>query len=251
MIFYFSATGNCKYVADRVAAATGERCISVTACMQTQQLAFVPAEGEAVGVVTPVYFWGLPSIVKEFLQRVQLGRPAYLWFAATYGTTSGQAGHFAAEYLQKKGLALDARFSVKMPDTWTPMFDLSDKAKVQRINLAAEAQIDELIRHIGRRDRGDFMRSKVPMFAVRLYHPHCDRVRRTANLAVSDACVGCGLCARNCPASAIELRGGKPVWVKEQCVMCLACLHHCPKFAIQCGGKTAGHGQYVHPPYKG
>ena len=48
MIFYFSATGNCKYVADRVAAATGERCISVTACMQTQQLAFVPAEGEAV-----------------------------------------------------------------------------------------------------------------------------------------------------------------------------------------------------------
>ena len=93
MIFYFSATGNCKYVADRVAAATGERCISVTACMQTQQLAFVPAEGEAVGVVTPVYFWGLPSIVKEFLQRVQLGRPAYLWFAATYGTTSGQAGH--------------------------------------------------------------------------------------------------------------------------------------------------------------
>ena len=134
MIFYFSATGNCKYVADRVAAATGERCISVTACMQTQQLAFVPAEGEAVGVVAPVYFWGLPSIVKEFLQRVQLGRPAYLWFAATYGTTSGQAGHFAAEYLQKKGLALDARCSAS---TWLPKRRLTNSSAISGAVTAA------------------------------------------------------------------------------------------------------------------
>ena len=68
---------------------------------------------------------------------------------------------------------------------------------------------------------------------------------------VNESCVGCGLCAKNCPVSAIELRAGRPVWTKKQCVMCLSCLHRCPKFAIQYGGKTAKHGQYVHPLYEG
>ena len=251
MIFYFSATGNCRYVAERAAAATGERCVSITACMQAGELAFTPRDGEMVGIVSPVYFWGLPSIVNAFLERLILGRPEYLWFAATYGTTTGQAGRFVSEHLRTKGLRLDARFSVRMPDSWTPMFDLSDKAKVQRTNLAAEPQIDALIAHIRRRDRGDFMRAKVPLPAVRVYYPHYERVRRTGYFAVTDACVGCGLCARNCPVSAIEIRDGRPVWVKEQCVMCLACLHRCPKFAIRRGRKTAGHGQYVHPEFAG
>ena len=29
----------------------------------------------------------------------------------------------------------------------------------------------------------------------------------------------------------IEMRDGKPVWVKGKCVICLGCLHRCPKFA--------------------
>ena len=114
MIFYFSATGNCRYVAERAAAATGERCVSIAACMQAGELAFTPRDGEMVGIVSPVYFWGLPSIVNAFLERLILGRPEYLWFAATYGTTTGQAGRFVSEHLRAKGLRLDARFSVRM-----------------------------------------------------------------------------------------------------------------------------------------
>ena len=233
-----------------MAAVTGEPCRSIIACRREQDLSFTPAEGEAVGILSPVYFWGLPTIVDEFLDALRLSKPAYLWFAATYGTTTGQAGRFVAAHLEQKGLTLDARFSVKMPDTWTPMFDLSDAAKVRRIERAAEPQIDALIRHVQCRDRGDFMRGKVPMLAVRLYYPHYAQMRRTAHLTVTDACVGCGLCAKGCPISAIALRDGAPVWVAEQCVMCLACLHHCPKSAIQYGKRTARHGRYVHPPYR-
>ena len=55
------------------------------------------------------------------------------------------------------------------------------------------------------------------------------------------------LCARKCPDQAIEMRDGRPVWVKERCIMCLGCLHRCPKFAIQYDDRTREHGQYRHP----
>ncbi len=49
------------------------------------------------------------------------------------------------DILRTGGISASAKFGVKMPDTWTPIFDLSSKSKVQRINEAAERQIDRMI----------------------------------------------------------------------------------------------------------
>lgn len=251
MIFFFSATGNSKYVAERIAAATGDKTLSVADCFKNEVFSF-DEEDKTVGIVSPTYAWGLPIIVREFLQKLTLRtKPDYLWFAATYGTTAGGAGKFAGEILKTKGLSVSAEFSVKMPDTWTPIFDLSDKSKVRRINEAAELQIDRIIGAIQNRACGDFMENKAPLLLAKaFYRLEYDAMRRTSRFNVEDTCIGCGLCARNCPVSAIEIREKKPVWVKDQCVMCLGCLHRCPKFAIQYGGRTKRHGQYQHAEYE-
>lgn len=60
--------------------------------------------------------------------------------------------------------------SVKMPDTWTPVFDLSDPQKVEGINRAAEAQIDAVIEAVRARRTGNMMRHRVPLFASCAYH---------------------------------------------------------------------------------
>lgn len=250
MIFYFSATGNCKHVAERIAAVTGDKTVSVAECVKAGTFEF---DGlGSVGIVSPTYMWGLPSIVREFLQVLKLrNTPDYLWFAATYGTSPGQTARFADEILRTKGLALSARFSVKMPDTWTPTFDLSDSEKVQRINDAAEPQISAVAEQVKSGTEGDFMQRKTPILTTKLlYGFEYDRMRRTSHFAVEDCCVGCGLCAKNCPVYAIEMQNGRPVWVKDKCVMCLGCLHRCPKFAIQYGSRTSSHGQYQHPSTK-
>ena len=251
MIFYFSATGNCKYVAQRIAASTGETTISIAECIKQQKF-HCSSDNGTVGIITPTYAWGLPSIVRDFLNALVLDeKPSYLWFLSTYGTTSGQTGRFANEIMQKKGLSFATYLSVKMPDTWTPTFDLSNPQKVRRINFDAEPEIDFAIKKIQSQSAGNYMRNKVPTFAAKMFYGlEYDKMRKTDHFRVESSCIGCGLCARNCPVQAIEIHDKKPLWIKEQCVMCLSCLHHCPKFAIQYENRTKKHGQYTNPNVK-
>ena len=243
MILFFSATGNCKYVATRLAQAFNQEMLSITDCIEKNRFAF---DDESIGVVSPTYDWGLPSLVEEFLKKVSL-RTDYLYFVSTYGTTPGATGFMANKALQ--GRKIDAYYSVRMADTWTPTFDLSTPEKVARFTKTTEAEIDGVLRCVSERRTNRHMSPRTPAFITALIaRPIYDRkVRRTSNFHVEAGCVGCGLCAKKCPAHAIEMQNKKPVWVKKKCVMCLGCLHSCPKFAIQYGRNTKKHGQYTNP----
>ena len=245
MIVYYSATGNCKYAANEIAKAIGDTAVSILD-LESQ---ITIRQGEKLGIVTPTYYWGLPSVVDDFFKQVKIKaeQGSYVYFIATYGTTCGQTGELMQRHLIAQGLTLSARYSIKMPDTWTPTFDLSNPQKISKINQKEQPQIAEITAHIQRCDCGDYMHAKVPMAAVKRFYPLYHTARRTTHLHVEDSCIGCGMCEKNCPVQAIQIKEGKPVWVKDQCVMCLGCLHHCPKFAIQYGRNTKKHGQYVHP----
>ena len=62
-----------------------------------------------------------------------------------------------------------------------------------------------------------------------------DEVLYTDNFSVCKSCIGCGKCSRICPAEAIKMKDGHPVWIKETCLMCFGCLRLCPTAAIRYG----------------
>ena len=241
MIYYFSATGNSKYVAEKIAGALGDEARSIQGCDGRL------SRSDVIGFVTPTYVWGLPEIVKRFFSALVAEQPGYAFLVATYGTSPGFTGEQARKLLGERDLSLDALFSVRMPDNWTPAFDLSDPDKVAETNRKADEEVSEVIGRIERRDHGNFMRRAMPYFTSRVSLPEYEKMRKTSHFTVDDTCIGCGLCARKCPDRAIEMRDGRPVWVKERCIMCLGCLHRCPKFAIQYDERTREHGQYRHP----
>ncbi len=246
MIVYFSATGNSKYVAERVAEALDDVAVSI----EVQSPSVSLKDGEAFGIVTPTNWWELPILTREFLQKLSLKYKAkpYVFIISTYGTTPGASGSDTKHILKKKGYELSASFSIKMPDNWTPIFDLSNPDEVKKQNAEAEISLEKLIGRIKAKELGNQTEHRTPYFLRPFTNAFYNQERKTKHLYVEDSCIGCGLCAKKCPVNAIEIKDKKPVWVKESCTMCLGCLHRCPKFAIQYGnGKTKQHGQYKNP----
>ncbi len=245
MIYYFSATGNSKHVANRLAEALNE---SVTPVLDVLNLG-IKVEDQMI-LVYPNYCGGVPSVIREFLQKniFQISRDAKLILVITYGNNIGASAAIATKYFKKNtGRSFDAMYSVKMPDNWTPVFDLTNAEEVAEINRKADEEIDGIIRKIKMSIDGDHVNDKLGKFMEVVCPGFYKTLSKTSHLHVEDTCIGCGLCAKNCPVNAIEMVGSKPAWIKKNCAMCLGCLHRCPKFAIQYDDKTKNHGQYLHP----
>lgn len=47
-------------------------------------------------------------------------------------------------------------------------------------------------------------------------------------VVLKDNCIGCGLCARHCPASAIQMVDGIPAVNENKCIGCGKCEYYCP-----------------------
>ncbi len=249
MIFYYSATGNSAHVARKLAKATDDQAVSMEACLQNGSCAFDLREEERIGFVTPVHFMGLPLLTERFLLALDIkttGFP-YAYSVFTFGNFSGTAPIATARALRSCGLELAASFGVRMVDTWTPIFDVSNQVKNRNIETEADARADAIAERVQAKAAGNLGVRMGPPVVDALLHAAWPRLERTGAFGVESSCTGCGRCARECPAGAIELSDGKPTWTLGHCDNCLRCLHRCPTFAIQRGANTKRHGQYVHP----
>ncbi|MGI6217449.1 MAG: EFR1 family ferrodoxin [Coriobacteriales bacterium] len=75
MILYFTGTGNSKYVAERIASATDQNIINMADLAKHSQPRLKLEEGEILGIVTPTYAFGLPSIVEDLLEDLTVDFP--------------------------------------------------------------------------------------------------------------------------------------------------------------------------------
>lgn len=253
MIFYFSSTGNNKYVATRIAEMTGDSIRFIPDCLDTKDFTCVLKPGENFGLVIPTYFGGFPTIVVDFLSqlKIQWSKNNYTFFIGTYGAGAGNICKEAVRRFRKLGKNLDASFTIKMVDNWNPYFDMTDQKYISDAETNAESVIASVVAKVSEHahelnsDKG--MQPVIQAVSTAYYHKACS----TKNFSVSGSCIGCGLCERQCPVHAIKLiRDRRPQWIKPKCTLCLGCVHRCPKNAIAYTSKTIGHGQYFNPNVK-
>lgn len=72
MIFYFSATGNCSYIAEKLAGNINDNTTSIIDCVKNNTYEYSVNPDEKIGFIIPTYFYGIPMMVQQFLKHFEL-----------------------------------------------------------------------------------------------------------------------------------------------------------------------------------
>lgn len=252
MIFYFSGTGNSAYAAHELSKVMKEEIVDLAEAMKNKRFEYKLSPGEKAGFVFPVYFYGIPTIVAEFIDELTLKMKdnPYVYAVMTCGGSIAGADQLLRECLHKNGYPLSACFELPMVDNYVLMYELSTPSE-QKIKLEkADRNLLEIAKKIELENKEAYTSGVLGKITTKMAYPFYLTGRKTAKFSVDERCISCGLCDRNCPEMAIVLEAGKPVWVKDQCVHCLACINACPVEAIQYGKGTKRRRRYVHPILK-
>lgn len=245
MIFYFSGTGNSLWVARQIAERLDDELVSMTDKIDRT---YTLKENERVGFVFPVYAWGPPTCVIDFISRVRIEKPTYLYFICTCGDDTGKTGEVFSKAISKRGWKCMAGYSITMPNTYVclPGFNVDDKdleyMKIENAQERIKFIADELAKRI-QMSKFNCHEGAFPNLKTYVIRPFFHSFLMSPKLFhATDACTSCRMCEKKCPTHNIKVNR-KPQW-GENCTHCLACYHVCPFKAIQYGNRTHNKGQY-------
>jgi ferredoxin len=207
----------------------------------------MPIKADLLGLVFPVYAWGPPLIVKEFLKHADIRKPGYFFALATHGGGPGNTLPLVDKLLKKRGLALDAGFELQMPNNYITGSNPSSQEEARKLTETQTPKLKEICNTIVQRQSGP-VHSKGAI-GTTLAHPLLAffAKQQGKKFSVSKECSHCGICEQLCPVGNIRMNAEKlPEWGKE-CEFCLRCINLCPVKAIESGNATKGRNRYHHP----
>ena len=284
MIFYFSGTGNTKWAASKLAAATREDLISIAPYMRADDSShnlaepFILKENERLGFVFPVHGWRVPKLVREFISKMKIQREPsdasaenkakaddclknrpFAYCVCTAGDSIGLTIENLNEVisqnpsLQALGITeVSSSYSLIMPESYIglPFMDVDPKEREIRKKENAAQELAIVCEEIFDRKEGisRLVKGPIPWFFTKVVGGFFEKVLITDKRfhVEKDRCVKCGICANVCPVG--DIKGGHgeyPVWLHHKdCLTCFTCYHHCPHHAIEFGNQTQKKGQY-------
>jgi ferredoxin len=266
MIFYFSGTGNTRWIAQQLAEATDEKLLFIPDEMKKGMMRYKLKAGERLGFCFPTHGWQPPRIVREFIRKAQFVNgntdctnntdvktntdcTNFVWALTTCGDNMGKAMDILNRELTKKGLKAETLFSVIMPESYVCLpFMYTDTESREREKIEqARRQTEHMARIIRdrKRDIKELDQGATPRLFSYVIGQYFNKHMITDKKFTvdEDVCTRCGKCRKMCPVD--NITGTPPHWLHNgRCTCCLACYHYCPVHAINYGSITKKRDQY-------
>jgi len=128
ILFWFSGTGNSLAIARDLAPALGDAELIPLAQVRSGPI----PSADKVGFIFPVYAFGLPGIVAEFLRKMPLNARSYYFTVANCAGMAGAPHRPARKILHAGGGRLAAGWTLFMPTNYPILTDALPEAKQQQ-----------------------------------------------------------------------------------------------------------------------
>ncbi len=244
-IIYFSQTNNTRQIAKSIADGIVSKGSEVELVnwmkIKDEPIERVIHDCDMLGIGTPVFFYQLPFCISDWLKKFPIVKEKPYFLFATYAVVEGTTFRDADNILRKRGWKLIdysaflgfgsyqaylfwPRLAVQFPDAYEEI-----KAK----QFGAFQVIKYICWINGKRN---FLKkpTKAPVFwrkkKMFLFKWFVNKTQPSFVL-VSDKCIGCGKCKKNCPDNAITLVDNKPIFHGD-CSRCYFCEKSCNQKAI-------------------
>jgi len=200
------------------------------------------ASYDEIGILVPCYMFGLPELVREFIEKMTISPTARLFAIINSGGFPALSLPLLRQALGKAVTQLTYAESVKMPDSYIIGFKV-DEEENKLLMIEADKKIDQILSDLELRKTTtykktgyDFMKP-IQKFVSKI-------AKNSAKHYVVTGCVGCLQCVKLCPTENITYEGST-VHFHNACIGCLGCINLCPVKAINYGKKTIGKTRYV------
>jgi len=241
-IYYFSGTGNSLHIAKELERRIPNiRLIPIVGLSNEEN---VKTKAENVGFVFPIYFTTIPTVVRRFIERLNLDSAQYIFSIVTRAGSFCVANINVRRILKKKKKTLDAHFILNMAyntptglkpgkgyDKWVEKIDAKN---IDDLESEIQSQLNEIEKTILNKDRHP---KKLG------FHPFRGLLERimyalTRNIKTQIKYI-----------TKIKLDNKKPYWDENiRCYYCYACFNFCPTQSILLKKKwERKDGRYHHP----
>jgi ferredoxin/flavodoxin len=250
-IYFFTGTGNSLKIAKDLAEKLDDcELVPIAKIWQEENL---KSESEKIGFVFPLYYSGLPKIVYDFIDKIDLINSEYFFaIVSSGGDTTAELPIYQVDKLLKaksKPKALNAGFLITMPNNYIVGFDIHPEQQQKEFFDKEMNQVKQI---------SEIVKNKTGNLNQEIFEKNLRRTERfntnfrekvnesDINFYSEDNCNSCSICENICPVNNIIMIDGRPEW-QHKCQQCFACINFCPEKAIQFGTGTLKTQRYHNP----
>jgi len=233
IVFYFSGTGNSRFVAERFATLAGAECHSIELTVSADEKIL---SQDTIGFCYPVYGSCVARPMREFVRAhsAALSGKRFVIFC-TQLIFSGDGAHALCAELPGGEANVVYAEHFRMPNNVCnfPLFRIKNgKENVRTLHTALrriQRAADEISRGVVRR-RGFHPISVLLGKSQSAFWPDVE-ARAANDVRVNADCIRCGVCVSSCPVNNLTLvKDG--IVQSGKCAVCYRCVNACPKQAI-------------------